>query len=122
MAGQSVALDKEEQRTRAIIDELVAEAAATPGRPMTETQDRRDFSRWAIGERGTLQVGDETHGCRVANVSPSGMLVETEAQLMPRTVVTVALSGLLPFRARAVRSDTDGTGLRFVDVPQCVFR
>lgn len=85
---------------------------------MTDAQDRRDFPRWAIGERGTLQAGDETHGCRVANVSPSGMLVETDAQLMPGTVVTVVLSGLLPFRARVVRCDTDGAGLRFVEVPQ----
>jgi len=90
--------------------------------PMAEAQNRRDFPRWVIGERGTLQAGDESHDCRVANVSPSGMLVEMAAQLIPETVVTVTLSGLLPFRARVVRSDTDGVGLRFIDVPQYVFR
>lgn len=89
---------------------------------MTDIPNRRDFPRLALGERGTLKVGKETHGCRVVNVSSSGMLVETDAQLVPGTLVTVALAALLPFQARVVRSDADGAGLRFVDVPQYVFR
>ena len=50
------------------------------------------------------------------------MLVETDVSLVPGTLLTVALAALLPFQARLVRSNADNIGLRFVEVPQYVFR
>ena len=83
------------------------------GQTAAQPIEERRSSRNDVRADGVLQVGTARHAVTVLNVSAHGVMVQSEARLVPGRPVTVELEGLAPTRGRVAWAREGHVGIAF---------
>ena len=86
------------------------------------SEERRGFPRLWAGEQVTLESAGATAHGRIADISASGVAVETDAAWPLGSEVSVKFADMAPFRAQVVRAAPGQLALIFADGPHYLFR